>query len=207
VTYKIITKLLVNRLKPILTQIISQEQSAFVGGRIISDNVLVAQEIFHSMGFHMEEGEMMAVKLDMERAYDLMGWFFIQKVLMKFGFHQKFIGLIMACIREPDFAVLVIGSPTELFRSMTGLWQGDPLSPCLFIIGAEVFVRTGSSSGRLTGVQIGTNGESVSQLAYADDCLLFLKSVNKEAVVIQDIVQDYCRVSGQKVNLAAEYKV
>ena len=73
VTYKIISKLLVNRFKSVLTKIISQEQSAFFSRRIISDNFLAAQEALHSMGNRKEEGELIAVKLDMKHAYDLMG--------------------------------------------------------------------------------------------------------------------------------------
>ena len=77
----------------------------------------------------------------MDRAYDLMGWSFIEQVLLKFGFHRKFVDLIMEFIRVPEFAMLVNGSLIQWFRSTIGLHLGDLMSPYFFIIGEEVFVR------------------------------------------------------------------
>jgi len=74
-----------------------------VSGQVISDNVLATQEILHSMGSRKEEGECVAIKLGMEKAYDLMGWSFIECVMNKFVFHLKFMKLLMCCITEPVF--------------------------------------------------------------------------------------------------------
>ena len=82
----------------------------------------------------------MEIKLDMERAYDLMGWSFHEGVMAKFGFGANFVKLILACVRNPHFAVLINGSPTQWLKSTTSLRQGDPLSLYLFILGVEVFV-------------------------------------------------------------------
>ena len=89
--YKIISKLLANRLKPILPRIINPFQEAFVQGRNIQDNILIAHEVFHS--FHNKKGKYgwMAIKLDMEKAYDKINWDYIRIILTKFGFHQKWI--------------------------------------------------------------------------------------------------------------------
>ena len=94
VRYKVVTKILVNRLKRALPLLISPEQSAFVQGRVITDNVLLAKQVLHSMGSRRERRSLMALKLDMERAYDEMRWAFIAAVMNKFGFAKKFIDLV-----------------------------------------------------------------------------------------------------------------
>jgi len=107
VCYKIVSKILVND-KSVLHLLVSQEQSAFISERMIMDNVLLAQEILHSMGNRGDGKKMMALKLNMERVYDRMQWDFLRKVMRRFGFDCMFIDLIMGCIQNPLFAVLVM---------------------------------------------------------------------------------------------------
>ena len=97
----------------------------------------------------------------------------------------------MVSVKEPDFAVLVNGMPTQWFRYTTRLRHGDPLSPYLFISGADVFLRMvkrAQTNGALSGgVRIRLGEERVSQLAYADDSSLFLKASPQEVKVTQYI--------------------
>ncbi|XP_041024388.1 uncharacterized protein LOC121264998 [Juglans microcarpa x Juglans regia] len=96
VLYKIITKMLANRLKQILPFIISQNQCAFVPGRLISDNILAAYETLHVMRTKMKERKgYMALKLDMSKAYDRIEWNFLKEVMVKMGFDVKWIELIL----------------------------------------------------------------------------------------------------------------
>lgn len=99
-------------LKP-LQKIILMEHGAFVPSRSINDNVLLAQEILHFMKYCQIASCHVAVKVDMEKAYDLLCWDFLESTLLKFGFHTVFVNWIMNCIKNPCFSVLVNGSPTD----------------------------------------------------------------------------------------------
>ena len=95
VCYKIIAKILANRVKPLLNKIISPLQGAFSPGRFINDNIMLAHEIMHSFKKKKGKTGYMAVKLDMEKAYDRLEWDFIKTILTRLGFHPKWIGWIM----------------------------------------------------------------------------------------------------------------
>ena len=99
VLYKMVSKVLANRLKVILPEIISPAQSAFVPGRLICDNTLVVYEILHYMR-NKRRGEVgyAAIKLDMSEAYDRMEWSFLQAMMIKMGFCHECIKLIMNCV-------------------------------------------------------------------------------------------------------------
>ena len=124
--YKLDAKILVRRLKGVLNYLMSSEQGAFVPGKSISDNILIAQEITHSLeNFHGTDHYVL-VKIDMERVYDKMQWDIIDCVLIHFGFDDTFHMWINGCMRDPLFSVLVNGSPTEFFPSFMSLRQGLP---------------------------------------------------------------------------------
>jgi hypothetical protein len=141
IIYKIISKLLANRLKPLLDKVISPFQTAFVPSRLIQDNSILAHEMLHTLKQKRGRGGLMAINIDMENAFDKMEWPFLLAILKQLGFHDKWINWIRICISTTSFFVLLNGSSFGHFKPSRGLRQGDPLSPFLFIIGTEAISR------------------------------------------------------------------
>lgn len=133
VVFRIITKTIANRVKGSLPEIISDTQSAFLPGRFITNNVMMAFEIFHTIK-NKRRGTKgsMAIKLDMSKAYDIVEWDFLVAIMLKLGFSHPPVHLIMSCVRTVSYSVIVNGCPSDPFVSERGLRQGDPLSPYLF---------------------------------------------------------------------------
>jgi hypothetical protein len=119
VIYKIISKLISSRLKPILPLIISQEQGGFVEGRKILDGIIVAHEVIHSLKMSKKAG--MLMKLDMSKAYDRMNWGFLHKMLLDFGFEEGWVTWVLNLVTTTFFSILVNGSPTRNFNVSRGL--------------------------------------------------------------------------------------
>lgn len=112
VLYKIISKIMVSRLKPILSNVVSPNQAAFIPRRQIQYNILLGHEVFNSLRVRKRcANSFMAVKTDFSKAYDRIEWCFLEEVMQRKGFCDKWINLIMKCITSVSFSVLFNGSP------------------------------------------------------------------------------------------------
>jgi hypothetical protein len=203
IIYKIISKILANRLKGLLHHFISPYQSAFVPSRTIQDNSIMAHELLHSLQSKRGRGGLMAVKIDMKKAFDRMEWNFLLSIMLKLGFHPTWVNWIRICVSSVSFSILINGSPFGLFTPTRGLRQGDPLSPFLFILGTEVLSRLfqqQESIGLLKGIRISRDCPPINHLLFADDLIIFAKATSNEATVITSCLNKYCSWSGQKVN-------
>jgi exonuclease III len=200
VSYKIIAKVLANRLKLTLPHIISANQSAFIPGRLITDNIVAAYETLHSMESRMwGKVGYMGIKLDMSKAYDRVEWNFLEAVMRKMEFPEVWISLVMGCVKSVSYSVIVNGQPVGNIKPTRGIRQGDPLSPYLFLLCAEALsalLTRAERKGVLTGVPTSKKGPTLSHLFFADDSLIFCKANSVEWRRLTKILEKYEAASG-----------
>lgn len=204
VFYKILAGSLANRLKTILPDIISPTQTAFIPGRLITDNVIVAFEALHTMKSRLKGNYgYMALKLDMSKAYDQIEWVFLELVLQKLGFAATWIHLVMKCVSSISYSLIINGVPQPSFRPTQGIRQGDPISPYLFILCTKALsylLNNAEASGFITGLPIKRNCLNINHLIFADDSLLFYKANLLGWSHIYHQLELYETASGQRLN-------
>jgi hypothetical protein len=169
VILKLITKTIANKIKPLLPNIISDNQSAFIPGRLITDNTLIAFDIFHYLKHTNRKNGFVAIKTDMAKAYDRLEWPFIKSIMLNMGFPQHLVSLIMRCVSTVSYIILINGRPSARFRPQRGIRQGDPLSPYLFIICANVFsnlISKAQLNNKIHGVKIAPEAPEISHLFF-----------------------------------------
>ena len=143
--YKIVSKILVAWIRPLLGSLILPVQTAFIPGRRGTDNVLIAQELFHALDKKNRKTGFMAMKLDLEKAYDRLEWSLIYKVLQAFHFPPKISKIIMSCVTSMRTSILVNGGALEKFEPTRGIRQG---TLCLRIFLSYVWSIWGISLSR-----------------------------------------------------------
>lgn len=184
VLYKCIAKMLSRRLKKVLPGIISPVQSAFVPNRSIGDNIFLSQALCKD--YHrLDVQPRCSIKLDIHKAFDSLNWCFIFEALRRMRFPLKFVNWIRTCITSCMYSVKVNGSLEGYFKGKSGLRQGDPLSPYLFVIAMEILsaclVKNVNDDPDFK-FHWRTKELSIHHLIFADDIFLFsrgdLRSVN-----------------------------
>ena len=164
----------------------------------------MAFESLHSMN-NMNSGKMwyMTIKLDMSKAYDQVEWGYLENVMRKMGFNERWIGLIMACVKTVSYSILINGKPSGFIQPTKGIRQGDPLSPFLFLLcieGLHGLIQQAAISGEIKGFPLCRRGPALTHLLFADDSLLFCRASGDECRKILTILEKYEEESGQKVN-------
>jgi hypothetical protein len=173
----------------------------FLKGRLLVDGVLVVNEV---VDLAKKSGkDCLIFKVDFEKAYDSVDWSFLDYMLGRFGFSDKWRAWIRACVYAGSMSVLVNGSPTAEINIQRGLKQGDPLAPFLFLLVAEGLgglMKKAVETNRFRGFKVGSNGVIVSHLQYADDTLCISEASIENLWTLKAILRAFEMVPGLKVN-------
>ncbi|WVZ70244.1 hypothetical protein U9M48_018924 [Paspalum notatum var. saurae] len=205
VIYKIISSSLAKRIKNHLPSYIHASQAAFIPGRHITSNILLAQEITHSFSLKNWNQQAFMLKIDLAKAFDRIEWRFILKGLHRRGFSAHFCRLGQECLSTSSFSVIINGQPYYDFTAQRGIRQGCPLSPYLFVLAINelsLSLQEAMSHGQLTGITLGHNCPPIHSLIFADDLIVCGQTTTEEANTIKHIIDSFCIASGQIPNWA-----
>ncbi|GKB11279.1 RNA-directed DNA polymerase, eukaryota [Tanacetum coccineum] len=199
--YKIVSKILANRLKMVISELISDVQSAFVSNRQILDGPFILNELISWCKAHKSKA--MIFKVDFEKAFDSVRWDFLDIILRNFGFGIKWRGWIQGCLSSAMGSILVNGSPTAEFKFHKGLKQGDPLSPYLFILVMESLHLSFNNiinADLFKGIRF-DDSLTLSHLFYADDAVFIGKWDRANILTIVRMLKCFFLASGLQINI------
>jgi hypothetical protein len=193
--YKILTKVLVNRLQNVLNDIVHTDQNGFIKGRFIGENIRLITDIIEYSKRTKIKG--LITLLDFEKAFDTVNWHFLQNTLKAFNFGNTFRRWINIIYADITSCCLNNGNATTFFEISRGVRQGCPASGLLFILVVETMANSLRSDSKISGIQVDDKCIKISQLA--DDTSLFLRD-EKSLSNALDLLEKFHVCSGLKLN-------
>lgn len=173
---KAISKVLMNRLKGVINDLIADEQSAFVAKRSILEGPLILNKVISWL--KKSKGQGMFLKLDVAKAFDSVYWEFLDKVLMQMNFPPRWRCGFKRFWDQVGHRFLSMAVPLLSLSVKKGLRQGDPLSPFLLIIAMETWsciIKKATTTGLFEGLKLPNNGPTLSHFLFADDVVILSK--------------------------------
>ena len=201
VIYKVIAKILAMRLSHALVPIISPLQNAFLGGRLMADNIHLVQELLRNYE-RKRASPRCLMKIDFRKAFDSVQWPFLRHLLLLLGFPNRFVHLVMQCVETVSYLVVVNGNIYGFFPGMNGIRQGDPLSPYLFIVCMEYLSRMLQIATLSPGFRFHPKCDSlgICHLAFADDVILLSRGDHHSVSTLFQQLHTFGRTSGLEIN-------
>lgn len=203
VVYKIISRIMAHRLKAILPPSIELNQCAFVEGRLLLENVLLATELvkdYHKPSISSRS----AVKLDISKAFDTVNWSFVEITLRAMNIPAQFVTWIMRCIDTATFSVSINGELAGFFPSSRGIRQGCSLSPYLYVIVSNVLSKLLNRAvlSRSIGYHPMCQDIRLTHLSFADDIVVFTDGLPSSLTSTLEVFQSFAEMSGLCINVA-----
>lgn len=203
---KLISKVLASRIQKVIASVISDTQSGFIPGRKIVDNVIVAHELVQAYNRKNISPRCM-IKVDIQKAYDTVDWYYLEQMLRYLGFPNRFIRWVMECITTVNYSVLINGKLTKAFAAARGLGQGDPMSLFLFAIVMEYLSRSLSElkENKLLRYHPKCRKLNIIHLSFADDLLMFARGDPTSITLLYKKFQVFTSASGLQANLTKSF--
>ena len=196
VIYKLASASIANRIKPYLEQLINKEQTGFIPGRFIGESTRLIYNLMHYTEKMQIPGMLMII--DFRKAFDSISWSFIYKTLSLMGFTEDFIKWIKLFNNNIKATVIQSGFTSEFFTINRGCRQGDPISPYLFILVAQILNSLILNNPEIKGIQVKETEFKMSQ--FADDTTLILNGTQDSLSAALNTLEQYGTLSGLKVN-------
>ena len=197
VVYKLASAVIANRIKVVLNSLIHEDQKGFISGRFIGENVKLIYDILFETKSQNLPGLILSV--DFENAFDTVSWKFIEKVLDYFNFGPSVKSWIKIFQNGSESCIIQNGHMSDFLQLKRGCRQGDPLSPYIFILYAEILAKLIRKNQTLKGIII--NGKEFRLSQYADDTQMFLDGTEKSLKETLSILNLYYNMSGLKIIL------
>lgn len=196
---KLISKVLANRLRVVLPDLISRNQTCFIQGRQIAENFVTTRELLQHI---THEGKpVVFAKIDFKKAFDSIEWSFLTTVLQARGFPNRWIQWLITLWSSSSSRVLINGEYSSSFAHKRGLRQGDPLSPMLFNIGVDVFQKMIQVGNSILSAPLSNKlQDSMVALQYADDTAIIANGDITSLVTFKLILRIFSAISGLQVN-------